>query len=73
MSTEEEEGDEEPEAEDDTDDPVKAKKIRKKLSMSDKRGKGGGSAVCTAKPRLLASSGSLARTKFTDILVYMSS
>lgn len=39
MSTEEEEGDEEPEAEDDTDDPVKAKKIRKKLSMSDKRGK----------------------------------
>ncbi|KAG0726286.1 Protein unc-13 A [Chionoecetes opilio] len=37
VSTEEEEGDEEPELDDD-DDPVRAKKIRKKLSMSDKRG-----------------------------------
>ena len=31
--------DEEGDGEDDTDDPIKAKTIRKKLSMSDKRGK----------------------------------
>ena len=38
MTEEEEEGD----GEDDTDDPVKAKTIRKKLSMSDKRGNSDG-------------------------------